>query len=181
MKIAIDVGHADGSGASGNGLREHDVAARAAVLLRSMLEAADIESTVIDFPAKSNSGDLAASISAINSGDFDAVVSLHCDYADAPAARGAHVICKSVAGFALAAEIAERLCPVMPGRAKQVVQRHDLAILNRTRPPAVLVEMGFLSNERDAQQLKDNLVGIVRCIALGVSAWCTGMRKAAQS
>lgn len=178
MRIAVDVGHADGSGASGHGLKEHEVAARAAVVLKNLLESAGVETTVIDFPDKSNARDLSSAIREVNSGDFDAVVSLHCDCADSPSARGAHVICKSVAGCAIAAEIAERLCPVMPGRAKWVVQRHDLAILNQTRPPAVLVEMGFLSNAHDAGALRNNLVGICKAIAFGILAWVNGMKAA---
>lgn len=171
MKIAIDVGHADGTGASGNGLEEHNVAARAAYLLKSALAGCGIRADIIDFPERSNGADLSASIHRINADNYAAVVSLHCDCADSPAARGAHVICKSAAGCALALEIAERLCPVMAGRAKQVVQRHDLAILNQTRPPAVLVEMGFISNPDDAAMLRDNLLQITAPIAQGIAQW----------
>lgn len=178
MKVAVDVGHADGTGASGHGLKEHAVAARAAGVLKNLLTSSGVEADIIDFPEKTNSGDLSATISAINSGDYDAVVSLHCDSADSPSARGAHVICKSVMGYSLAAEIAERLCPIMPGRAEKIVQRHDLAILNRTRPPAVLVEMGFLSNAHDAHHLSVNLFGIAKAIAFGVISWCNGMQAA---
>lgn len=170
-RVAIDVGHADGTGASGNGLQEHTVAARAAYLLKAGLAGCGVEADIIDFPERSNGADLSATIKRINAGRYDAVVSLHCDCADSPAARGAHVICKSVAGASLAHEIADCLCPVMPGRAQWVVQRHNLAILNQTRPPAVLVEMGFISSPEDAAMLRDNLMEITAPIARGIARW----------
>lgn len=173
MKIAIDVGHAHATGASGNGLQEHEVAAAAAAMVSRMLLPHEVQAVVVDYPEKSNRGDLAATIAHINSGKYDAVVSLHCDCAKSRAARGAHVICKSVAGAALAHEIADRLCPIMPGRSQQVVQRHDLAILNQTTPPAVLVEMGFLSAAADARMLRDNLASIAHAITAGIVQWAT--------
>ena len=171
MRIAIDIGHAHASGASGNGLQEHEVAAKAADMLARMLRSHDIRTVVVDYPQESNSADLRATIAHINAGKYDAVVSLHCDCATSRAARGAHAICKSVAGAALAHEIADCLCPIMPGRKQTVVQRHDLAILNQTTPPAVLVEMGFLSHAGDARMLRDELPSIVHAIAAGVAQW----------
>lgn len=177
MKIALDVGHAASSGATGNALREHDVAASAAAMLVRMLRPHSVEGWVVDFPALSNRADLAATIAHVNECGYDAVVSLHCDCAASRAAHGAHVIYKTSRGSMLAVCIAQPLCALMPGRVDAVVQRHDLAILNQTRPPAVLVEMGFLSHEVDARMLRDNLPAIAHAIAAGIVAWC-GKNKA---
>jgi N-acetylmuramoyl-L-alanine amidase len=70
-------------------------------------------------------------------------------------------------------EIAERLAVLLPGRSQLTVQRHDLAILNQTRPPAVLVECGFLSNEQDAEILRTRPILLARAIAGGICAWCS--------
>ena len=178
LKIALDVGHARLTGASGNGLQEHEVAARLAHYVKEMLcGQPHITANIVDFPELSNAGDLSAAIRAINSGGYDAVVSLHCDCSDNPAARGAHVIHKTLAGYALGIEIAERLAVHLPGRAKSIVQRHDLAILNRTAPPAVLVECGFLSNAQDAAVLQARPILLARAISGGIIRWATGVAE----
>ncbi|MBQ4594788.1 MAG: N-acetylmuramoyl-L-alanine amidase [Akkermansia sp.] len=171
-KIAIDIGHARTTGASGNGLQEHEVSAKLARYVKQMLQATPhIHADIVDFPELSNKQDLAAAIAAVNAGGYDAVVSLHCDCAGTPSARGAHVIYKSAAGQALGLEIAERLAVHLPGRARTLVQRHDLAILNQTRPPAVLVECGFLSSPEDAEIIRTRPILLARAIAGGIIAW----------
>jgi N-acetylmuramoyl-L-alanine amidase len=179
FKIALDVGHARFTGASGNGLQEHEVAAGLAKFVKQMLaNAATIHADIIDFPELSNRDDLSEAIAKVNSGNYDAVVSLHCDCADSPSARGAHVIYKTLLGYSLGVEIAERLAVHLPGRAELTVQRHDLAILNQTRPPAVLVECGFLSNEQDALILRSRPIMLARAIAGGIQQWCAGLAAA---
>lgn len=173
-KIAIDVGHARATGAAGNGLQEHEVAASLAKQVKKILSGQwNIHAEIIDFPELSNKGDLAAAIKAINAGNYDAVVSLHCDSSGNATARGAHVIYKTLAGYALAAEIADRLTVHLPGRAEKTVRRHDLAILNQTRPPAVLVECGFVSSPIDAAILKSRPVLLASAIAAGIVQWCS--------
>lgn len=172
-RIALDIGHANGTGATGNGLKEHEVSEKIARLVVAMLrEVEGLEVEVFDFPEQSNRADLNATISAVNAGSFDAVVSFHCDCANNIEAHGAHCCYKTLKGYALAIEIAERLCVFLPGRAEKCVKRTDLAILNQTRPPAVLVEMGFLSNPWNAHRMKDASVIIARSIAGGIRTWC---------
>lgn len=173
-KIALDVGHARGTGAAGNGLQEHEVVANLANHVKKLLSGQPhIHAEIIDFPEMTNRADRHAAIAAINAGHFDAVVSLHCDYDDGPSARGAHVIYKTLAGYALAAEIADRLTVQLPGRADSTVQRHDLDILNLTRPPAVLVECGFLSSPIDAAILRSRPIVLSSAIAAGIVQWCS--------
>ena len=175
-KIALDIGHARATGAAANGLQEHEVCARLAHYVKEMLaNAANIHADIIDFPELSNRGDLNAVIQAVNAGGYDAVVSLHCDCSDNAAACGAHVIHRSLLGYSLGVEIAERLAVHLPGRAELVVQRKDLAILNQTKPVAVLVECGFLSNERDAMVLKSRPIMLGRAISGGIQQWVQGI------
>lgn len=148
-RIAIDVGHARGTGAAGNGQQEHSVCTRIAHELQACLQRMGMDAEVIDFPDKTNAQDLEATIKAVNAGGYRVSVSLHCDCADNEEAHGAHVCHRSLQGYTLAAEIADRLCPLLPGRAQRVVRRMDLAILRRTVPVAVLVECGFISNAGD--------------------------------
>lgn len=173
-KIAIDVGHADGSGARGNGLEEHAVCSEIAEELKRCLESFRLQSfgaEVVDFPDRGNSGDLVATVQAVNAGGFDACVSLHMDASENEAAHGAHVCYVSANGKQLAKEIALRLCVQMPGRAQQVVQRTDLYVLRKTKPVAVLVECGFITNYGDAAWVKAHVVEVARSIALGIAAY----------
>lgn len=168
MKIAIDIGHARGTGATGNGLQEHEVCVALGRLLAEYLGNSNAVE-VLDFPGLSNAGDLRETVAAVNAGQFDLCVSLHCDASQNAAARGAHVIYVSAAGERYAEAIAQHLCPIMPGRANRTVRRGDLYVLNNTRCPAVLVECGFLTNSRDADMLRHEAYRIARAIAAGVA------------
>lgn len=168
MKIAIDIGHANGTGARGHGLEEHAVASRIAGYLRSDLLKIGYEVDVIDYPELSNTDDLNKTVKAANAGGYDLGVSIHCDCSDNPDAHGAHVCYFSASGGKLASDIAFHLCSFLPGRADQTVKRDNLAILKQTRPVWVLCECGFISNEYDAITMDTSPSIIARRIALGI-------------
>lgn len=173
-RIAIDIGHANGTGARGNGYEEHTQCARIAAELKTCLESfrlQEFQADIIDFPDKTNSGDLTASVAAINAGGYDACVSLHMDASDNTTARGAHVCYYSQNGKRMAEEIALRLCPQIPGRYEQTKKRTDLYFLKKTSPVAVLVECGFITNPRDAEWADKHPQEIARSIALGIAAY----------
>ena len=195
-RIAIDIGHARCTGARWY-VDEHDTCATLAEEVKRVLESFKVDTfqaDIIDFPDKTNSGDLSASAKTVNAGGYDVCVSLHMDFASKvlgyeqivnedgttesvaiygadPEPHGAHVCYYSTNGKRLASEIAMRLCPHLPGRAKQTVKRTDLYILKQTKPVAVLVECGFCSNEYDAAVVKKQAYVIARAIALGIAAY----------
>lgn len=176
-KVAIDIGHARNTGARGCGYDEHAQCAVIAEHLKRKLESfkvQNIHANIVDFPNLSNSGDLAATVNVINAGDYDAVVSLHMDASDNPTAKGAHVCYCSDAGGLLAKEIALRLCPQLPGRAQPTMYRPGLYVLKHTRPVAVLVECGFITNLDDAVWVAQNVERVALSIALGVAAYFEG-------
>ncbi len=170
MKIAIDIGHANNTGARGNGLEEHAVAVTIAECLAPMLQKLGAKVDVIDFPGMSNAQDLNATIKAANEGGYDFGISLHCDASDNPQAHGAHVCFYpgSVKGSRLAICIAEPLSRLLPGRANTVQSRPGLAVLKRTRCPWVLCECGFITNPENAALMKDHPGRIAEAIAEGV-------------
>ena len=168
MKIAIDIGHARMTGATGNGLQEHEVCTAIGRLLQDYLVNTFGCVTIIDFPEDSNAVDLRKTVKFVNASGADLCISLHCDASSNPSARGAHCIYVSPAGEKYAAAIAKHLCPIMPGRANRTVQRGNLYVLNNTRCPAVLVECGFLTNSKDADMLRHETYRIARAIAAGV-------------
>ena len=173
-RIAIDVGHARSTGAKGNGYDEHAVCKNLALELKKALERFEVdrfEADIIDFEHLSNGADLSATVKAINAGDYDVSVSLHMDHDDSLQPHGAHVCYVSAAGKRLAREIAARLCPQMPGRAEQVQKRSGLYVLTQTRPVAVLVECGFITNEGDAHWVYEHPERVALSIALGIAAF----------
>ena len=167
--IAIDIGHAYGTGSLGNGLDEHEVCAKLSGLLRHELETLmpDCKVEVFDFPAMDNDEDLGATARVVNESDFDICLSLHCDHADSNLARGAHVIYYKSEAKRLAVEIVDQICDLLPGRAETIVKR-NLYILRTVKCPGVLIENGFLSNAQDADFLRNNLRTLAEHIAVGV-------------
>jgi N-acetylmuramoyl-L-alanine amidase len=168
MKIAIDIGHAEGTGALGNGLEEHAVATKIGTHLAVMLEEMGHKTDVIDFPKLSNSDDLNKTIKAANEGCYELGISIHCDCSDNPNAHGAHVCYYSASGQKAAKSIADRLCRILPGRAEETVKRENLAVLKQTKPVWVLVECGFISNFYDAEIMRTAPNTIAQQIALGI-------------
>ncbi len=185
-KICIDIGHAAGTGATGNGLEEHGVAVQIAAHLARYLRERGHAVSVIDYPSLSNAADLNATVRAINAGSYNLAVSLHCDSSDNPDACGAHVchhrtyhkdgtFTDSVQGKALASAIAGPLCKLLPGRADPVQARPDrkkklsgLQVLRATRPPAVLCECSFITNVADAEMMKNRPELIAQAIGAGI-------------
>ena len=168
MKIAIDIGHADGTGARGNGMEEHAVCTVIAGELQPLLAKMGHDARIIDYPSRSNRDDLNSAIAEINDGGYEMAVSLHCDCSDNEAAHGAHVCYVSSAGARCAAMIAQHLTDLLPGRAMSTVYRGNLAILTRTHCVAVLCECGFISHPGDAKIQREQPRSIAAAIAAGI-------------
>ena len=142
--IILDVGHARGTGARGNGLEEHERCVLIAAALEESLRSRGFSVTVLDFPDKTNSADLTATVAAANELVADFGISLHMDaaskitgyrrvqdedgemyeeaiYESNPVPHGAHCCYYSTTGEAMGRKIASRLCALLPGRAEPVV------------------------------------------------------------
>ncbi len=163
MKIAIDVGHADGTGAGAGGLEEHALSAAIAPILAARLREAGHVVRVIDFPELSNEADFVKAVQVANAWRADVFVSLQCDASSNAQARGAHVIYYSDAGRRLALAISQPLCKLMPGRAQQL-REGSFYVLRRTAMPAVIVEQGFITHAQDRVALREG-----RRIALAIA------------
>lgn len=155
--IIIDVGHANGTGARGNGQEEHNLCSKVAYHLKTALREAGIKITVLDFPYLDNRADLNRTINAANAEiGVSFGISLHMDAASNTKAKGAHVIYTTEKGGKVAKAIAKPLCSYMPGRASKVVDRDNLGVLNRTRAPWALIELGFITSPDDIKKLMDD-------------------------
>lgn len=179
MKVAIDIGHARGTGATGNGLDEHEVCAELGKCLKGYLDSKGVDSSIIDFPDLRNGEDLERTARAANDGGYVVGLSLHCDCSENEDARGAHVrfFPVSVKGARLAQCVAKDLVRWLPGRSQACVADQKLYILKKTRMPWVLVECGFLSNEGDARVLRDSPEVLAKAIGDGVVEYLSKYEK----
>ena len=183
--IIIDIGHARGTGARGNGMEEHARCEIIAGHLADKLRAGGYAVTVLDYPDSTNSADLVATVKAANGISNAAFgISLHMDAASRPVEEsgngetstqvwnepdpephGAHVCYVSATGKRMAECIAMFLCSLLPGRANKTVKRSDLYILKNTCAPWVLCECGFITHRGDAATDPER---VAACIAAGV-------------
>ena len=157
MKILLDIGHANRTGARGNGYEEHELCAIVGQQLKKRLEKHGVKVQILDFPTLSNKEDLRRTINTANAAKRVLFgISLHMDASTNSKAKGGHVIYTSAKGKQIAEAIADKLCALMPGRAQAIVDRDNLGILNQTRAPWGLLELGFITSLEDIKKLVDN-------------------------
>ena len=163
MKIFIDQGHNPenpNAGAEGNGFREQDIVyeigQRTASLLRSYGFEVRLSRPTPDTQlGTSNASSLAERVNAANTWGADYFISLHTNASEITAASGseAYVYRRDSEAEALAFQILRRLNEATGLPNRGVAARPTLYVLRRTRMPAVLVELGFITNPRDAELL----------------------------
>ena len=165
IKIYIDQGHNPSgfnTGAEGNGFFEQDITYRIGILLnRLFLENPNFETrlsrptedTVLGF---SNSSSLTERVREANAFGADLFLSLHTNASVNPSANGAECLVyskQSTVATAVSEDILAQLTLITGVRNRGIVERPGLYVLRRTAMPAVVVEMGFITNPSDAELL----------------------------
>lgn len=162
-KIYIDQGHNPSdfnTGAEGNGFYEQDITYEIGVLLYDLLAANPNFTPRLSRPTPttilgtSNSSSLTERVREANAWGADLFLSLHTNAAANTSASGSEALIysrRSTVAYNLATDILEQLNLVTGLRNRGVIERPGLYVLKRTRMPAVLVEMGFISNAYDAE------------------------------
>lgn len=177
-KIYIDQGHNPvnpNAGAEGNGLREQDVVYEVGVRLARILRNAGYE-TRLSRPTPqtqlgtSNASSLAARVNEANSWGADYFISLHTNASGVSAASGseAYVYRLGSAASALAEDILNGITNYTGLWDRGVFARPSLYVLRKTSMPAVLVELGFITNPGDAALLSTQPELFARGIAQGI-------------
>lgn len=161
IKIYIDQGHNPenpNAGAEGNGLREQDITYEVGRLLAELLRRDGKYEVRLSRPTAStqlggsNAESLRLRVEDANRFGADLFVSIHTNASDNPAASGTEslVFSANSTAYRIGALIAEGISDETGIRNRGVKLRPGLYVLRRTGMPAVLTEIGFITNPGDA-------------------------------
>lgn len=156
--IVIDPGHGGKDpGATGGGVDEKDITLDVSKKIASCLEAQCC--TVMLTRETDVFVELSDRARMANAAKADLYVSVHCNSVEGNArATGMevyHYTRASEASKRAARVIYDKLLPVCGLRGRGVKSK-DLAVLRETKMPAVLIELGFVSNPGDRAKLTDS-------------------------
>ena len=180
-KIYIDQGHNPvnpNAGAEGNGFREQDLVYRIGQLTAEALRGFGFDvrlsrptpETVL---GTSNTTSLQARVNDANAWGADYFISIHTNSSSIPEATGveAFAYARPSRAFSLGEDIVESLSETTGLRDRGMKVRPGLYVLRRTNMPAVLVEIGFISNPSDAALMDAEPELFARGIYNGILAY----------
>jgi len=161
IKIYIDQGHNPrnpNAGAEGNGLREQDIVFRVGIELAELLRANGNFEVRLSRPTAdtqigtSNTTSLRLRVADANSWGADYFLSIHTNASENPTATGSEAFAFSQPSraFELGEDILVGLNQTTGLRNRGMQVRTNLYVLRKTAMPAVLIELGFISNPNDA-------------------------------
>lgn len=162
IKIYIDQGHnptgAHNAGAEGNGLKEQDITYTVGVMLAELLHADGRFEVCLSRPTvetvlgSTNNESLAARADGANAWGADYFISIHANSHTTSTAHGIEAFAYSSAGegYTLGGKIVNALVDSTGLESRGMKTRTDLYVLKHTAMPAVLVELGFISNPTEA-------------------------------
>lgn len=182
IKIFIDQGHNPtnpNAGAEANGVREQDVTYEVGVRLADLLRANPnfevrlSRNSPDEQLGTSNATSLAARVNAANSWPADYFISLHCNASTNTTASGSevYVYSETSPAFPLGEAILVGLQNATGLRKRGMFIRPSLYVLRRTNMPALLVEMGYLTNPEDARLLSTDPQSFARGIYNGMLSY----------
>lgn len=178
-KIFIDQGHNPqgiNAGAEGFGYREQDITYAVGRRLAELLiqdgrfEVKLSRNSPTEQLGTSNATSLAARVNAANEWGADYFISIHANASVNPAANGTEVYVYRLGSVAaaLAEEVLEGIVQRMGTKDNGVRVNPALYVLRRTRMPAILVELGYISNAEDVRKMTEDPWGFAQGIYNGI-------------
>ncbi len=167
FKVYIDQGHnpvSPNAGAEGNGLAEQDITYRVGIELAALLDANPAFETRLSRPTEdtqlgnSVASSLRVRVQDANSWGADFFISIHTNASANSSVSGTEALVYSAGSTAYryGVNIAAGVSEATGLRNRGVVLRPGLYVLRRTAMPAVLIELGFITNAGDARLMSEN-------------------------
>ncbi|HEX3075363.1 MAG TPA: N-acetylmuramoyl-L-alanine amidase [Lachnospiraceae bacterium] len=167
IKIFIDQGHNPSTinaGAEGNGLREQDITYAVGTYLANILnndprfEARTSRTTPEEILGYSNTSSLAARVQKANEWPANYFISIHGNANNNPAIQGTEVYVSEAytEPYYLAEYILDAIVKRVGTKDNGVRMNPSLYVLRNTDMAAMLIELGYLTNEEDAVKLRDS-------------------------
>jgi N-acetylmuramoyl-L-alanine amidase len=174
--IAIDAGHGGTDTGAINqqvGINEKTITLAIAQKLKKVLE--DRGHSVRMTRSEDIFVELTRRAEIANTAGVEIFVSIHCNSAETATATGmeSYHYTDSAAGRVLATKVHETMIAAFPTHTNRGVKSANFVVLRETQMPACLVETEFISNNQQAQFLKDsaNQQKIAVAIADGIKAY----------
>ena len=166
-KIYIDQGHNPenpNAGAEGNGFQEQTITYRVGAELAELLRQNPNYEVRLSRPTPttslgtSNSTSLQARVNDANAWGADYFISIHTNASENPQARGVEAFSYSrpSRAFSLGEAIVRNLSRTTGFPDRGMKTRPGLYVLRKTAMPAILVELGFITNPTEAALMNDN-------------------------
>ncbi len=179
IKIYIDQGHNPenpNAGAEGNGLREQDITYRVGNALADLLRANPEFEVRLSRPTPtaslgtSNTTSLRARVEDANAWGADYFISIHTNASSNASAGGteAFAYARRTSAFSLGEDILRGISDATGLRNRGMQVRPGLYVLRKTAMPAILVEIGFITNPEEAALMNGNPALFARGIYNGM-------------
>ena len=167
IKIYIDQGHnpnPPNTGAEGNGYREQDISYTVGQSLATLLRNDGRFDVRLSRPTSttqlgtSNNSSLRERVNGANSWGADYFISIHTNASVSQNARGTEVLVYSSPSrsASLAEDVLREVTEITGFPSRGVKLRPGLYVLRKTNMPAILVELGFISNPYEASYMANN-------------------------
>lgn len=182
IRIYVDQGHNPenpNTGAEWYGLREQDITYRVGRVLYDLLQNNPNFTPRLSRPTPetqlgtSNATSLSTRTNQANAWGADLFLSIHTNASLDTSANGSESLVYRVPSTAadIARTIQTELTATTGLRNRGVLARPGLWVLRKTRMPAVLAEIGFLSNPREAALMNENPALFAEGLYRGIVAY----------
>jgi len=179
IKIYIDQGHNPegiNAGAEGFGIREQDITYQVGHFLFDILSEDYRFTARLSRPTPqttlgySNTSSLKERVTQANTWKADYFISIHANASENPDINGteAYVSSANSAAWYLAQNIVSEIVRRTNTKYNGVFTRPSLYVLKNTKMPAVLVELGYITNYEDNQRMIDNPYQFAYGIYVGI-------------